>query len=157
LQIIVISGAHSRIGKTSLAEDLLRSLPDWSALKVTVKKQADCPRNSNCVVCGGFKKDFEMVTNRKIINQRGTDTARLKSAGAKKVIWLKSTLRGLKIGLKKALGLLEDSRGVIIEGTSVLRYIRPDFAIYLNDEIASLRTAAEEARKKANIVINVNR
>ena len=157
VKTIVVSGAHSNIGKTTLAADMLRSLPNWAALKVTVKKESSCPRNSDCGVCDGFKGDFDIVTERKTINQKGTDTARLKEAGAKKVIWLKSTFNGLKTGLEKALALLKGSKGVVIEGTSVLKYIKPDFTIFLDDKKAILRTTAKQARKKADIVINVSR
>ncbi len=80
MKTIVISGAHSNIGKTLLAEEMLRSLADWSALKVTVKNKSKCPRKSesNCRVCSEFKGDFDIVKNRNVINQKDTDTARLK-------------------------------------------------------------------------------
>ena len=156
VKTIVVSGAHSNIGKTSLAADMLGGLRDWSALKVTVKKESRCPRQSNCGVCSELKGDFDIVTERKVINKKGTDTARLKKAGAKKVIWLKSTLKGLKAGLNRAFLLLKDSKGVVIEGTSVLKYIKPDFTIYLDDKKAVLRNTARQARKKADIIIDVD-
>ena len=62
-----------------------------------------------------------------------------------------------KTGLEKALALLKGSKGVVIEGTSVLKYIKPDFTIFLDDKKAILRTTAKQARKKADIVINVSR
>lgn len=166
MKIISISGAHSNIGKTYLAEDILRNLTGWSALKVTVapltegatsriKRGLICPRQRiDCCVCSGFKGDFDIVTDKKIINQAGTDTARLKKAGAKRVIWLKTTLNGLKAGLKKALESLRDSEGIVVEGTSVLKYIKPNLAIYLRDSQADLRTPALEAQKKADIIID---
>jgi len=157
LKTIVISGAYSSIGKTTIAEELLYGLSNWSALKVTVKKESKCPRGNSCNICNKFEGDFDIVTNRKIINQKGTDTARLKDAGAKKVVWLKATLKGLKTGLKKALARLKDSNGIVIEGTSVLKYIKPDLTIYLNDNTAYLRTVAKEARRKSDIIINVGR
>ena len=152
---IVISGSRSNVGKTLLAEEILQSFQNWSALKVTVKKKSPCPRNKNCGVCGGIKRGFDIITDKKIIEQKGTDTARLKKAGAEKVIWLRADLEGLKPGLKKSLSLFKKSKGVIIEGTSVLKFIKPDTIIFLKGKGSKLRSAAREALKKADIVINV--
>ena len=187
MKTIVVAGTHSGIGKTLLVEELLHTLPKWSALKVTVspalllrrggvKRKNNCPRSRNnlhlfrsrnnlhlfrsrnkCNICAELKKDFEIIEDKKVINQKGTDTARLRQAGAKKVVWLKTTLSGLKAGLKKALYQLKDSEGVVIEGTTVLRYIRPDLAIYLKDNTVNLRMAARQAQRKADIIINVDK
>lgn len=155
IKTIVISGSQSNVGKTALAEAVLRRLPQWSALKVTVARNTICPRHSNCGVCSELKKDYEIVRDKKTINQIGKDTARLKKAGARKVVWLKTTSEGLKRGLEKSLKSLRGSKGVVIEGTSVLKHIKPDIAIYIKDNNAVLRNSIEEAEKKADIVIDV--
>jgi dethiobiotin synthetase len=157
MKTIVVSGAHSNIGKTLLAEEIIRSLPGWSALKVTVSRQAGCPRMNSCRICSEFKDDFNIVTDRRIINQKGTDTARLKKAGAKKVAWLRANLKGLKVGLEEAIYYLKDARGIVIEGTSVLRCIKPSLVIYLQDNHKHLRTTARQAQKEADIIIDVHR
>jgi len=123
LRKIVVSGSHSNIGKTAVASCMLRTLENWSAIKITVKRDSGCPRHSSCGVCAGFKGDFDLIADKRIINQKGTDTARMKEAGAKKVVWLKASLRGLKSGFRKALQHLKGSEGVVIEGTSILRHI----------------------------------
>jgi molybdopterin-guanine dinucleotide biosynthesis protein len=133
LKIIVIAGKRSGVGKTKMAEMLLHHLDGWSAIKVTTVRQSKCPRNnSTCNVCNTLKGDYEIITNKKVINQEGTDTARLKQAGANRAIWLKANLKGLSSGIEKALLYLRDSEGVIIEGRSILKYIKPDLVIYLN-------------------------
>lgn len=157
MKTITISGAHSNIGKTSLAEEILSSQGGWSALKVTVKTGSGCPRNKICGVCEEIKGKFVIVTDEKIIDQDGTDTARLKKAGAEKVIWLKADRKGLKEGLKRSLGMLKGSKGVVIEGTSVLKYIRPDLSIYLKDGATTQRPQAKAARRKADIIIDASR
>lgn len=155
MKTIVISGAHSNIGKTLFAEEVLRNLPNWSALKVTVKRGLECPRHSNCEICSELKGNFDIVADKKIISQKGSDTARLKEAGAKKVIWLKSTLKGLSAGFRKSLQMLNGSEGIVIEGTSILRFIKPDLAIYLKSNTTPLRTSAREAKRRADIIIDV--
>lgn len=159
MKTIVISGSYSNIGKTLLAEEILHSFKDWSAIKVTLKRKTRCPRkiSNGCGVCKEIKNDFSIITDKKVIDQPNTDTARLKKAGAKKVTWLKATLNGLKPGLEKTLESLGDSEGVVIEGTSVLRHINPDLTIYLRGKNLHVRASAKEAEKKADIIINVDK
>lgn len=127
VKIIVVSGQGSGVGKTYIAQKLLRCLKRWGALKITVSKQR-CPHNKNCGICAGIKDSFSLIKDRKTINQPGKDTARLKAAGARKVLWLKAKPEGLKKGLSSALSEFVGCEGVIIEGTSVLKVIKP----YLN-------------------------
>lgn len=131
MKIIVISGEKSGVGKTYIAQRLLRCLNSWSALKVTVGKGNGCPRKKNCGICAAIKEPFKIIKSKSIINQAGKDTARLKEAGAKQVIWLKTTPEGLKKGLAKALAEFYRCQGVVIEGTSVLKFIRPDINIHV--------------------------
>jgi len=131
MKIIVVSGEKSGVGKTYLAQQLLKCLKDWSALKVTVSKEGNCPRSKNCGVCAQVKKPFYIIKDKKIIEQAGKDTARLKEAGAKEVIWLKAKPPGLKKGLAKAFAEFSGCQGIIIEGTSVLKYIKPDINIHV--------------------------
>ena len=168
MKTIVISGSHSNIGKTSLIEEMLRSLKGWSALKVTVKharrnpsstinEKSRCPRQKSCGVCSEIKRDYTIVKDKKIINQSETDTARMRKAGASRVIWLKASIENLKNGLSKALDKLKDTEGVIIEGNSAMRYIKPDLAIYLKDHNFRVKPSAKYAAQKADIIINVGK
>ncbi|MDP1854138.1 MAG: hypothetical protein Q8L26_08080 [Candidatus Omnitrophota bacterium] len=133
MRTIVVSGEKSGIGKTYLAEHLLNNLRGWSALKVTVKKNGVCQSVKNCGLCQEIKKPFDIIKDKNIINQPGKDTARLKVAGANEVIWLKATTGGLKSGLEKALAEFSKCPGIVIEGTSVLKFLKP----YLNLHVYS--------------------
>jgi len=134
MRTIVISGEKSGIGKTYLAQRLLRCLRGWSALKVTVSKDGSCPNGKNCGICRGIKKPFYIVKDKNIINQAGKDTARLKAAGAKEVIWLKAKPEGLRNGLKKVFSQFRDCRGIVIEGTSVLKFFKPDLNMHVKSK-----------------------
>lgn len=153
MRIITVSGEHSEIGKTTVAELLLNQLKNWSALKVTVIKDGDCPRKKSCGVCARQNRPFSIISGSRVINRKGKDTRRLKAAGAKKVLWLKARMPGLEDGLKKALKRFKGADGVIVEGTSVLKYLKPDLGIFI----------AEKSRKKAeghnlhNMEIRINR
>lgn len=132
MKTIVVSGANSGVGKTYMAELLLRSFKGWSALKVTVNKEGACPHKRDCGACLKIKAPFYIVKDEETINQPGKDTARFKQAGAKQVIWLKAKPEGLKQGLHKALAEFSDCVGVIIEGTSLLKFIKPDLNIHIH-------------------------
>jgi molybdopterin-guanine dinucleotide biosynthesis protein len=131
MRLIVVSGKKSGIGKTYAAQRLLSILLAWSALKVTVSKKEGCPHGRSCGICGEIKKPFYIIKDRKIINQKGKDTARLKASGAKQVIWLKARPEGLREGLAKALSAFSDCQGVVIEGSSALKFIQPDINIHV--------------------------
>lgn len=133
MKTIVVSGARSGIGKTRLAEELLRGLSNWSALKVTLSKDDGCPHERNCGICPEIKNPFYIIKEEGIINQPGKDTARLKAAGAKEVIWLKARPEGLNEGLHKALSEFSDCKGIVIEGTSVLKFIKPDLNLHISE------------------------
>lgn len=134
MKTIVVSGEGSKIGKTYLAQKLLQGLKCWSALKVTVSKENGCPHQRNCGICPEIKEPYYIIKDETIINQPGKDTQRLKSAGANQVIWLKAQPAGLKAGLRQALAEFSDCEGVVIEGTSVLKFIKPDLNIHLYEK-----------------------
>lgn len=131
VRTIIVSGVKSGVGKTYIAQKLLGYLPGWSALKVTVSKENSCPHERGCGICSKIKEPFYIIKDETIINQAGKDTARLKKAGAKEVIWLKARPEGLKDGLEEALCEFSDCGGIVIEGTSVLKFIKPDLNIHL--------------------------
>lgn len=135
MKTIVVSGAKSGVGKTYMAEQLLKSLSNWSALKVTIGREGNCPHQRNCGICPEIKEPFYIIKDKDIINQSGKDTCRLKEAGAKEVIWLKAKPEGLEEGLNKAMAEFSECRGVLIEGTSVLKYIKPDLNIHLQRRV----------------------
>lgn len=133
MKTIVVSGEASGVGKTYMAQQLLTSLKNWSALKVTVSRDGACPHNDrSCGICPQIKAPFYIIKDENTINQKGKDTARLKESGAKEVIWLKARPEGLKQGLENALLEFSDCEGVIIEGTSVLKFIKPDLNVHLD-------------------------
>ncbi|MBI5123918.1 MAG: hypothetical protein HZA72_00690 [Candidatus Omnitrophica bacterium] len=130
--IITVSGSSSGVGKTKLVQNLLKVLKGWSAIKVTVVKDGACPRKAPCGVCESQKRPFTIITASRIIGEKGKDTYRMKMAGAKKTLWLKAKPAGLKEGITKALKKLKGSPGIIIEGTSVLKHLRPDLGLYVD-------------------------
>ncbi len=157
LKIITISGSHAKVGKTMLAEALFKILKGWSGLKVTVMHNGICPTGKNCGVCDELDSEFSIISDKDRLNEKGKDTQRFKKAGARKVLWLRAKPEGLKKGLKKAISLFRaaNARGLIIEGTSILKYIKPDLAILVKKKKADLKPSAKEVLNKMDLVITV--
>jgi dethiobiotin synthetase len=133
MKLIVVSGDGSGVGKTFLAQKLLRLLPGWSAVKVTLSK-GECPRRKSCGSCEQLKEEFKIVDDEEIILEPNKDTSRLKEAGAENVLWLQAKPEGLEEGLRQTFERLKGCRGVIVEGTSVLKYLKPDINFHLSRE-----------------------
>ena len=83
--LLSISGAGSRSGKTAVAVSLLRALPAGRAAAVKFTTTEDvferCPRGTPCVVCD-IDVPFRIVEDAAVLDDAGTDTARLREAGA---------------------------------------------------------------------------
>ncbi len=149
MKVITVSGAYSGIGKTTFIEELLKQLKGWPCLKVTLMhKGLRCPIHKNCGACNKLDSKFCIVTDKKILEQKGKDTYRFKQAGAKQVFWLKAqTQEGLKQGLKKAMAMFGKSKGLIVEGTSVLKYLHPDLAVFITGNESPWKESAKEVVK----------
>ena len=137
-KIIAVSGSHSGIGKTLLAEYLLSLLQDFAAIKISIE-------------------DFFTVVScdDATIMVPGKDTFRLKSSGAKQVIWVRSPENNLMESMEQACSLLVDCAGVLIEGNSILTYINPDLAFFVSGgDLQTLKPSRLYALQKARIIIN---
>jgi len=160
MRIITVSGAHSGVGKTAVVEMLLKKLKGWSCLKVTVLHNGLCPTHRNCGACDKMSSRFSIVSDKKITEEQGKDTWRFKKAGAKKVLWLRAKPTGLKQGLKKAISMFsaecgKGAQGLIIEGTSVLKYLYPDLAIFVKRDNSLLKDSAKAILKKIDLILTL--
>ena len=137
-KIITVSGSHSGIGKTLLAEYLLSLLQDFAAIKVSIEDFFTAVSCDDATI---------MVP--------GKDTFRLKSSGAKQVIWVRSPEHTLMESMEQASTLLVDCTGVLIEGNSILTYINPDIAFFVyGGELQTLKPSRLYALQKARVIIN---
>jgi len=137
MKIVVISGAHKGVGKTALACKVLKNLKGFGAIKTTVSKE-----------------NISITAKEEAIKTPGKDTALLKEAGAEKVVLVSSPRKDLDWALKVALDMVSGCKGVIIEGTSVLDYIKPDVAILIKARGKRMKESAKRALKKADLVIS---
>ena len=139
MKIVVISGAHKGVGKTTLVCQILKGLKGFGAIKTTVSKE-----------------NISVTSKNEAIEVPGKDTALLKEAGAEKVVLVSSPRKDLGWSLKVALGMVSGCKGVIIEGTSVLDYIKPDVAILIKAKRKEIKPSARRALKKVDLIISSN-
>ena len=120
MRIISITGTASGVGKTTVAQFLLRHFGDLSALKITTKHEGACPRHSDCDVCETMTFPYKITVDPLQIEQEGKDTSLFKNAGAQKVVWLQTHSDHLEKGIEGALTYFNKSDSILVEGNSFL-------------------------------------
>jgi hypothetical protein len=79
------------------------------------------------------------------------DTARLLSAGAQKVLWIKSKPRYLAVAIRRAMRELDQYRGILFEGNHALKYLDPDMAIMIRSTESRMKQSALEVLNKVDL------
>ena len=134
--IISVTGAHSKVGKTTLCSILLKNLKGFGAIKFT--------RTSLYA---------KVVDDPEIITQKDTDTGIMSEAGAERVVWVQSPSEKLEDPLNMALSKMTGLKGVIVEGNSPANYMEPDLTIFIIGDDGRIKPSAMELSKKADIII----
>ncbi|MCF6159163.1 MAG: hypothetical protein E3K32_11495 [wastewater metagenome] len=129
MRILSITGTASGVGKTTVAQFLLRHFDNLSALKITTKHEGNCTRHSDCDICDTMVFPYKIASDSLQINQPGKDTALLKNAGARKVVWLQAQSKYLKRGIEEALTYFDKNDSVLVEGNSFLHTHDADLSI----------------------------
>jgi molybdopterin-guanine dinucleotide biosynthesis protein len=131
-KIIVIAGTSSNTGKTTLLCQLLRELSrdqTWEAIKLTRGHYRSCGKDPHACCVSHLLSDHPLVrSGRDETDAQGKDTGRYWEAGASNVHWVIVTDDQVGPGINLALSRVR-SNGVLIEGTSALKFIEPDFAV----------------------------
>ncbi len=135
-RIISVTGAHSKVGKTTLCSILLKNLKGFGAIKFTKTSLY-----------------AKVVDDPAIITQKDTDTGIMSEAGAEKVIWIQSPFNKLEDPLNIAMGMMAGLKGVIVEGNSPVDYMEPDLIVFIVGEDGQIKPSAMESSKKADIII----
>ncbi|MDK2811838.1 MAG: hypothetical protein PWQ78_48 [Petrotoga sp.] len=141
LVTIVVSGKTSNVGKSTLISRMIKNLNcHVGVIKTSLHKT---------------NKEIEVTADPSIINEKGKDTALFKEYGAQNVILLKTNYQGLLEGYRRARKLLdEDIEYLIVEGNSILDFIRPTLVIYIDSDDTQKKESATKAKSKADIIID---
>ena len=153
-RIVVISGTSSNSGKTTLLCDLLRQLSvsePWEAIKLTRGHYRSCGKDPETCCVGHLLGEKPTVrSGRATTYTFGKDTARYWDAGAVNVHWVIATDTQVEAGVHEALSKAT-APNVLIEGTSLLHFVKADLAILavgsdLSKPKASVRRALIEQK-----------
>ncbi len=126
---IAISGFSSEVGKTTLMSDLLRAFPEWEAIKMTRGHYRSCGKDPHVCCVSHLLSDEPVIrSGRAQTYAAGKDTGRYWDAGASNVHWVIVTDAQVEKGINLALDRVF-APGVLIEGTSFLKYVAVDFSI----------------------------
>jgi len=136
-RIVIIAGTSSNSGKTTLLCDLLRQLSaqtraasePWEAIKLTRGHYRSCGKDpETCCVSHLLGEKPTVRSGREATYTFGKDTARYWDAGAENVHWVTATDAQVEAGIIEALSKVT-APNVLIEGTSLLQFVKADFAI----------------------------
>jgi molybdopterin-guanine dinucleotide biosynthesis protein len=143
MDIVIVGGPHSGVGKTLAAERALQALAGrrYGAIKLTVADgefdaphaRGVCGRGASCGVCETVHVSLpaRIVTASGAIGKEGTDTCRLRDAGAVAVAWVIALREAAPAAVDEALAHLErnGARGAVIEGTTAIEWLRPHVSV----------------------------
>jgi molybdopterin-guanine dinucleotide biosynthesis protein len=134
-RIIVIAGTSSNSGKTTLLCDLLSELgrdESWEAIKLTRGHYRSCGKDPHACCVSHLLGDQPLVrSGRDETYAAGKDTGRYWEAGASNVHWVIVTDNQVEQGIRTALARVKSGR-VLIEGTSLLKFIEADFVVMVS-------------------------
>ncbi len=135
-KIISVTGAHSKVGKTTLCSIILKNLEGFGAIK-----------------CTKSPLYTSVVDDPDVIFQKDKDTAIMSDSGAEKVVWVRSSGNELEDALHIAMGKMEGLNGVVIEGNSPVRFLDPDLIIFIIGQDGEIKPSAAEVSSRADIVV----
>lgn len=143
MEMIGVSASASKAGKTTLISLMLEdSCKKTAVIKTSVNNELD---------------QYKVINDPKVINQPGTDTARVVEHGADKVILLESPAAELPSAYQLAKNLLDsDIERLFIEGNTIINFLNPDLLFYLENTEEAEKDSAKMVKNRANIKINTN-
>jgi hypothetical protein len=132
--LLSISGACSRSGKTAAAVSLLQAAPPGSAAAVKFTTTDDvferCPRGTTCLVCD-IDVPFRIVEEAAVLMEPGTDTARLREAGAARVVWAIAQQSAVTRAWAAVRDRLAGAEIIVMEGSTIVTVARPDLQVFV--------------------------
>lgn len=159
IRIVVIAGTSSNTGKTTLLCDLLRELTrdeSWEAIKLTRGHYRSCGKDPRACCVSHLLSDQPVVrSGRDETYTAGKDTGRYWEAGASDVHWVIATDNQVQQGIRAALARVKSGR-VLIEGTSLLKFIEADFVVMVTraDQMSQMKIKPSARRALAEGLVD---
>jgi hypothetical protein len=131
---LVVVGGHTRnIGKTGVVTGVIAALPQfaWTAIKITQFGHGVCSANGE--PCDCETADHTIAISEERNPASGKDSARYLTAGARRSFWVRTRQGQLAEAMPRVRQMIAAGGNVIIESNSVLRFLRPDLALFVSD------------------------
>jgi len=152
---IVVIGGHSRsVGKTSVVAELISALDeyDWTAVKITQYGHGVC--SANGAPCDCATDDHSWAISEERDRKGESDTSRFLLAGAVRSLWVRTEQGRLAEAMPSLRKRLDQSRHVIVESNSVMKFLRPDlYLTVLDPGTEDFKSSAREFLDRAGAVI----
>lgn len=170
--LIGIGGSHSGVGKTTVAEALLKHFSQEARKRGSSKKEKNLQTSelTNFISHAPLGHEWgaikytktaiycSIIDTPEILTQENKDTRRLLDAGAKEILWVQSTPEELPEVLPLAIDRLSHLKGIIIEGNSAIEFSKPDIVIFIfGRDNKPLKKSAINVLSVADIIIFRNR
>jgi len=172
-RMLMIGSAATNAGKTELACALIRKFSksnNITGIKVTTikEKNGQCPRGGEgCGVCSSLDGDFCITeeTEKKPpkylapqfiagFADSNKDTAKLLSAGASRVFWLRVTKTHLKEGIAALLNVIGPDAVSICESNSLRQVIEPGLFLMAKSNNSNVwKSSAKKVKKYADRIV----
>ncbi len=138
-EAIVVAGARSNAGKTSLASWIVGNLPGRvAAIKTSISEGHE---------------DIQVTADPAVTHKTGKDTQQLAAAGATPAVLLRASPADLEEALGEALSESAGADYLVVEGNRVLPHLHPELAIFL-DAPGEEKPSAAEARDFCHLTVN---
>ena len=152
---LIVIGGHSRnVGKTSVVAGLIAALPDyhWTAMKITQYGHGVCSLNGQSCHCA--TDDHSWAISEEKDRSGESDTSRFLVAGAARVWWVRTEQGRLAEAMPTVRRRLAESKNVILESNSIVKFVRPDLYLTVLDPAnADFKKSAQEFLDRADAVI----
>jgi len=158
MNVVVIGGQASGVGKTSVICGLIAAMPErrWTAIKITQCNHGtmQCSRDSNSKECDCELHGASIAISVEHDRTASSDSSRYLAAGAVRSLWMR-TLPG---HLGEALPRLEEeiagAENVVIESNSVMEFLSPDiYALIVSPNVTDVKASARRYLSRANVVL----
>jgi hypothetical protein len=152
---VIVVGGHSRsVGKTSVVAGLISALREynWTAVKITQYGHGICSANGTPCDCATTDHSWAILEEK--TRDADSDTSRFLVAGAARALWVRTEQGRLAEAMPTLRKHLEQSRCVIMESNSVLKFLRPDlYLTVLDPQTEDFKNSAREFLDRASAVI----
>jgi hypothetical protein len=152
---LIVIGGHSRnVGKTSVVAGLIAALPDyqWMAMKITQYGHGVCSLNGEACHCA--TEDHSWAISEEKDRSGESDTSRFLLAGAARAWWVRTEQGRLAEAMPTIRRRLAESKNVILESNSIIKFVRPDLYLTVLDPAnPDFKKSAQEFLDRADAVI----